>query len=616
MLTRSDLRNIAIIAHVDHGKTTLVDAMLKQSHIFRENQQVPERVMDSNDLERERGITILAKNTAVRYGDYKINIVDTPGHADFGGEVERVLNMVDGVLLLVDAAEGPMPQTRFVLRKALELGHKAIVVINKVDRNHARPSYAVNATFDLFVELGATEEQADFPVIYTIATSGQAGLEPDALDNHLQVLFQAIVDHLPGPQVDPDAPLQLLVTNLSYDDYKGKIIMGRLSQGMLRRAQTVARIDREGGLHNEKVAQVFLYEGLERREMDEVTAGEIVAVTGIADANIGETITDANDPRPLPPITVEPPTVRMTFGVNTSPFAGREATWSTSRKLKERLDRELERNVALRVEPTEAADTFIVSGRGELHLAILIETMRREGYEFQVSAPEVIMHKDPDTGEMMEPVEEVFVEVPNEYTGVVAEMLGQRKGQLQDMRTGDDGTVYYTYLVPTRGLLGFRQSFLTATRGTGIVHSLFYGYEPYAGNIRSRNFGSLVAWEAGVATPYAMFNAQERGRLFIQPGIEIYEGMIVGRTSREDDLALSVTKKKHLTNHRASAGDELVHLDSPIDMSLDDAIEYIAQDELVEVTPKNIRLRKRILNTEDRRKSRKTRTGESDEDAG
>jgi GTP-binding protein len=617
MLTRSDLRNIAIIAHVDHGKTTLVDAMLKQSHIFRENQLVPERVMDSNDLERERGITILAKNTAIRYGDYKINIVDTPGHADFGGEVERVLNMVDGVLLLVDAAEGPMPQTRFVLRKALELGHKAIVVINKVDRNHARPAYAVNATFDLFVELGATEEQADFPVIYTIATSGQAGLEPDALDNHLQVLFQAIIDHLPGPQVDQEAPLQLLVTNLSYDDYKGKIIMGRLSQGTLRRGQTVARIDREGGQHSEKVAQVFLYEGLERCEVEEATAGEIVAITGIGEANIGETITDANDPRPLPPISVEPPTVRMTFGVNTSPFTGREATWSTSRKIKERLDRELERNVALRVETTDAADTFIVSGRGELHLAILIETMRREGYEFQVSAPEVIMHKDPDTGETMEPVEQVFVEVPNDYTGVVAEMLGQRKGQLQDMRQGDDGTVYYTYLVPTRGLLGFRQSFLTATRGTGIVHSLFYDYEPYFGVIRQRNNGSLVAWEAGVATPYAMFNAQERGRLFIQPGIEIYEGMIVGRTPREDDLTLSVTKKKHLTNHRASAGDELVHLDSPIDMSLDDAIEYIGADELVEVTPKNIRLRKRILNTEDRRKARKTRSGpagESDDD--
>ena len=615
MLTRTDIRNIAIIAHVDHGKTTLVDAMLKQSHIFRDNQQVPERVLDSNDLERERGITILAKNTAVRYGGLKINIVDTPGHADFGGEVERVLNMVDGVLLLVDAAEGPMPQTRFVLRKALELGHKAIVVINKVDRNHARPDWAVNATFDLFIELGATEEQADFPVIYTIATEGQAGTDPERLENHLQPLFEAIVNHLPGPTIDSQATAQLLVTNLSYDDYKGKIVLGRLSAGTLRRAQSVARIDREGGIHSEKIAQVFIHEGLERVEVEEVQAGEIVALTGIPDVNIGDTISDAASPRALPPIVVEPPTVRMTFGVNTSPFAGREGQWGTSRKLKERLERELERNVALRVEPTDTADTFLVSGRGELHLAILIETMRREGYEFQVSAPEVIIREDPDTGEMLEPVEEVHVEVPEAYTGVVAEMLGQRKGQLTNMQAAENGTVYYTYLVPTRGLLGFRQAFLTATRGTGIVHSLFYGYAPHAGPIRHRNHGSLVAWEAGQVTPYAMFNAQERGRLFVIPGTDIYEGMIVGRTSREEDLTLSVTKKKHLTNHRAASGDELVHLDTPIVMSLDDAIEYIAQDELVEVTPKNIRLRKRILDAEERRKANKTRNGVSAEGA-
>jgi GTP-binding protein len=609
MLIRNDIRNIAIIAHVDHGKTTLVDAMLKQSHIFRDNQQVPERVMDSNDLERERGITILAKNTAVRYGDIKINIVDTPGHADFGGEVERVLNMVDGVLLLVDAAEGPMPQTRFVLRKALELGHRAIVVINKVDRTHARPAWAVNATFDLFIELGATEEQAEFPVIYTIATSGQAGTDADDLQNHLQPLFEAIVNHLPGPTIDPAAPTQLLVTNLSYDDYKGKILLGRLFAGTLRRAQQVARIDREGGLHTEKLAQVFIHEGLERVEVEEAQAGEIVALTGVPECNIGETIADINDPHALPPIVVEPPTVRMTFGVNTSPFSGREATWSTSRKLKERLERELERNVALRVEPTDSADTFLVSGRGELHLAILIETMRREGYEFQVSAPEVILQEDPDTGETLEPMEEVHIEVPSDYTGVVAEMLGQRKAQLTNMHQDQNGTVYYTYIAPTRGLLGFRQSFLTATRGTGIVHTLFEGYGPHVGPIRGRNHGSLVAWEAGTSTPYAMFNAQERGRLFILPGIEVYEGMIVGATPRDDDLTLSVTKKKHLTNHRAAGGDQLVHLDVPTQLSLDDAIEYIAQDELVEVTPKNIRLRKRILNTEDRRKARKTRSG-------
>jgi GTP-binding protein len=610
-IRRNDVRNIAIIAHVDHGKTTLVDAMLKQAHTFRDNQIVPERVLDSGDLERERGITILAKNTAIRYGDVKINIVDTPGHADFGGEVERVLNMVDGVLLLVDAAEGPMPQTRFVLRKALELGHRAIVVINKVDRQNARPLWAVNATFDLFVELGATEEQADFPVIHTIATAGMSGADPEQMQGHLKPLFEAIVHSLPGPTVDSDGPAQLLVTNLTYDDYKGKIVLGRLSAGTLRRGQAIARIDQAGELHAEKIAQLFLHEGLERVDVEETSAGEIVALTGVAEVNIGDTITDLADPRPLPRIVVEAPTVRMTFGVNTSPLAGREGQWCTSRKLMERLDRELERNVALRVEPTDTADTFLVSGRGELHLAILIETMRREGYEFQVSAPEVILQQDPGTGETLEPVEEVHVEVPEGYSGVVVEMLGQRKGQLVDMRqgaNGSTGTAYYTYLVPTRGLLGFRQAFLTATRGTGIVHSLFYDYAPYSGPIRGRGTGSLTAWEPGLSTAYALFNAQERGRLFISPGIEVYEGMIVGQAAREGDIPINVAKKKHLTNHRSSGADELVHLDAPIAMSLDDAIEYIADDELVEITPRSIRLRKRILNTEERRKQRKVQT--------
>jgi GTP-binding protein len=467
----------------------------------------------------------------------------------------------------------------------------------------------VNATFDLFIELGATDEQAEFPVIYAVATTGQAGLIPDPLQPHLQCLFEAILSHLPGPQAELDEPAQLLVTNLTYDDYKGKILLGRLSAGTLKRGQLVARFDREGELHMEKLNQVFLHEGLARVEVDEVQAGEIVAITGIPDANIGETITDPAAPRPLPPIVVEPPTVRMTFGVNTSPMAGREGQWCTSRKLKERLDRELERNVALRVESTASADTFLVSGRGELHLTILIETMRREGYEFQVSAPEVIFREDPDTGEMLEPAEEVHIEVPETYTGVVAEMLGQRKGQLLNMQSAENDTVFYTYLVPTRGLLGFRQAFLTATRGTGIIHSLFHGYEPYAGPIRQRSFGSLVAWEDGLATTYAMFNAQERGRLFITPGTEIYEGMIVGRAARDEDLTLSVTKKKHLTNHRSSTGDELVHLDAPILLSLDDSIEYIGPDELVEVTPKSVRLRKRILDTEERRKANKTRGG-------
>ncbi|MGC8781373.1 MAG: translational GTPase TypA [Anaerolineae bacterium] len=605
---RNDLRNIAIIAHVDHGKTTLVDGMLKQSRVFRDNQHVPERVLDSNDLERERGITILAKNTAVRYNGIKINIVDTPGHADFGGEVERVLNMVDGVLLLVDAVEGPMPQTRFVLRKALEMGRRAILVINKVDRNHARPAWAVDGTFDLFIELGATEEQADFPVIYTIATAGRAGTDPERLGPDLKALFDAIVETLPAPTVDPDAPAQLLVTNLQYDDYKGKIVLGRLSAGALRRGQPIARIDRDGAVHGEKIAQVFVHEGLERVEVAEAAAGEIVALTGIPEVNIGDTLADPKDPRPLPTIIVEEPTVRMTFGVNTSPFAGREGTWVTGRKLKERLERELERDVALRVAPTDSADAFVVSGRGELHLAILIETMRREGYEFQVSAPEVIFHQDPETGETLEPVEEVYVEAPEQYSGVVVEMLGSRKGQMTNLRQGNNGSVYYTYLVPTRGLLGFRQAFLTATRGTGIVHSIFYGYRPHAGAIKARATGSLVAWEDGISTSYALFNAQERGRLFIGPGVEVYEGMIVGRRLTEGDLALSVTRKKHLTNHRSSTGDELVHLEAPINMSLDDALEYIAEDELVEVTPKSFRMRKRILDTEERRKSWRTRS--------
>ena len=608
---REDIRNIAIIAHVDHGKTTLVDAMLKQSRVFRDNQNVPDRVMDSNDLERERGITILAKNTAVRYGGIKINIVDTPGHADFGGEVERVLNMVDGVLLLVDAAEGPMPQTRFVLRKALELGRRAILVINKVDRNHARPGWAVDAAFDLFIELGATEDQAEFPVIYCIATAGQAGTDPDNLENSLKPLFDAIVSFLPAPVVDPEATAQMLVTNLTYDDYKGKIIMGRLYAGSLKRGQAIARIDRDGEIHQEKITQLFIYEGLERLEVQEAAAGEIIAMAGIPEVNIGETIADAANPVAMPTITVEEPTVRMTFGVNTSPVAGREGTWVTSRKIKERLERAIERDVALRVEPTDFADTFLVSGRGELHLAILIETMRREGYEFQVSAPEVILREDPNTGEKLEPVEEVHIEVPEPYSGVVVEMLGPRKGQMTNMRqgaNGSTGTVYFTFLVPTRGLLGFRQSFLTATRGMGIVHSIFYGYEPYMGPIKSRQTGSLVAWENGMSTSYALFNAQERGKLFIGPGVEVYEGMIVGRRPTEDDLALSVTKKKHLTNHRASGGEELVHLETPINMSLDDCLEYIADDELVEITPKSIRMRKRILGTEDRKKDRKARS--------
>ncbi len=600
MTVRSDLRNIAIIAHVDHGKTTLVDGMLKQSHVFRENQVVVERVLDSGDLERERGITILAKNTAVTYRGIKINIVDTPGHADFGGEVERVLNMVDGVLLLVDAVDGPMPQTRFVLRKALEMGHKAIVVINKIDRANARLNHVANATFDLFVDLGASDDQAEFPIVYTDAVKGQATLAPGVPGTDLQPLFDTILEYVPAPKIEPDQPSQLLVTSLAYDDYKGRIAIGRLFAGTLKRQQPVARIAVDGQIFPGKIAQLFVHQGLDRIEVEQAEAGEIVAVTGLPEVFIGETIADADDPRPLPPIRVEAPTVRMTFGVNTGPFSGREGTWSTSRKLRERLYKELEHNVSLRVQETDSADTFIVSGRGELHLVILIETMRREGYEFQVGKPEVILRDE--NGVKLEPVEEVYIEVPEEQMGTVVEMLGNRRGQMTDIRHGEHGTVYLTYLVPTRGLLGFRGAFLTATHGTGIMHALFHGYEPMAGEIATRERGSMVAWEDGVSTAYALHNAEERGILFIGPGVQVYEGMIVGQNARGNDMPINVCKKKHLTNIRSSVEDIAVRLTPPRPMSLDDCIEYISDDELLEVTPQSLRMRKRILNTDMRRK--------------
>jgi GTP-binding protein len=601
MQVRSDLRNIAIIAHVDHGKTTLVDAMLKQSHIFRDNQVVAERVMDSNDLERERGITILAKNTAITYRGVKINIVDTPGHADFGGEVERVLNMVDGVLLLVDAVDGPMPQTRFVLRKALELGHKAIVVINKVDRPNARLNHVANATFDLFIDLGATDEQAEFPMVYTDAVRGTATLTPGDTGVDLQPLFDTIVNYLPAPQVEPDQPAQLLVTTLAYDDYKGRIAIGRLFAGMLRPAQNVARIAHDGTITPGKIAELFVHQGLERVPVTQVAAGEIVVLTGLPEVYIGETIADADAPRALPPIRVEAPTVRMAFGVNTSPFAGREGTWGTSRKLRERLFKELESNVSLRVEETASPDTFIVSGRGELHLAILIETMRREGYEFQVSKPEVIFQEK--DGQTLEPVEEVYIEVAGDLLGVVMESLGTRRGQMKEMHTADDGSVHLHYHVPTRGLLGFRGKFLTATRGTGIMHTLFHGYLPLAGEIATRAHGSLVAFETGVTTTFALDNAEGRGTLFVGPGVEVYEGMVIGEQARLGEIAVNVAKKKHLTNIRSSNSDFTIQLTPPRIMSLDECIEYISEDEFLEVTPKSLRIRKKILGTEERRKT-------------
>ncbi|MEW5830189.1 MAG: translational GTPase TypA [Chloroflexota bacterium] len=606
---RTDLRNIAIIAHVDHGKTTLVDFMLRQAHTFRDNQQVAERVMDSNDLERERGITILAKNTAIVLPDpqtggmVKINIVDTPGHADFGGEVERIMNMVDGVLLLVDAAEGPMPQTRFVLKKALAMGHKAVVVINKVDRKDAEPERVLNETFDLFIELGATDEQADFPVIYAKATSGQAGLSPD-LGPDLQPLFDAILRQVPAPRVDADAPLQLLVTTLGYDDYRGVTAVGRIFAGTIKAGQRLARLTRDGQNLNESARYLYQFQGLNKVEVDEARAGDIVSLAGLEGIAIGETLADPENPVALPTIKVEEPTVRMTFGVNTSPFTGREGKWSTSRKLRERLYNELRTNVALRVEDTESAENFLVSGRGELHLGILIETMRREGYEFQVSRPEVIFHTA-DDGSLLEPFEEVHIETSTETVGVVVEMLGARRGRMMDMQDTGQGTTRLIYIVPTRGLLGFRYQFLTSTRGMGVMNTIFHGYDEMAGPMATRSSGSLVAWEAGTTTSFALKSAEERGVLFCGPGVDVYEGMVIGENPRPGDIAVNVCKKKHLTNMRSSRGEMEVRLTPPRDMSLDEAIEYLADDELLEVTPVAFRIRKRILNTEDRGKSQK-----------
>jgi GTP-binding protein len=605
-MLRNDIRNIAIIAHVDHGKTTLVDGMLKQSHIFRENQAVEARVMDSNALERERGITILSKTTAVNYRGTKINIVDTPGHADFGGEVERVMNMVDGVLLLVDAVDGPMPQTKFVLRKALQAGHRAIVVINKIDRPQSRPNWVVNETFDLFVDLGASDEQAEFATIFTNALLGHSGRSPLKMHESLEPLFEAILDRIPAPNVDADAPAQFLVTTSTYDDYKGKIVTGRLTRGTISRGQPLARISREGAITPAKLNLLFVYNGLQRQEVESAQAGDIIAISGIPDAAIGDTIADANNPEALPTIRVEEPTVRMTFGVNTSPFAGREGQFVTSRKLRERLYQETERDVALRVEDTDSADVFLVSGRGELHLGILIETMRREGYEFQVSKPEVIFHEGPG-GEKLEPVELVEIEVGGDYQGVVVELLGRRQGQMRDMHVRDDGSVHYSYLVPTRGLLGFRQLFLSATRGTGILNSLFYGYEPVMGELETRVNGSLIASESGAVSTYGINQVQDRGTFFVTPGQDVYEGMVVGQHIRDVDLEVNVCKDKHLTNIRNNKGAENIRLEAARTLSLDDAVEYIGDDELVEVTPKGWRIRKKLLSSDDRRREKKRR---------
>jgi GTP-binding protein len=584
------IRNVAIIAHVDHGKTTLVDALLKQSGIFREGEEIPDCVMDSNDLERERGITILSKNTAVRYKDILINIVDTPGHADFGGEVERVLGMVDGCILIVDANEGPMPQTRFVLKKALEKGLRPLVVVNKIDRPNANPDTAVDKVFDLFVELGADDDQCDFTTLYASGLQGytKENLEDEGVD--MQPLFEAILHHVPPPAGDPNKPLQLQVTTLDYSDYLGRIVIGRIHNGKITAGQQAALVKENGEFVKTKITKLMGFEGLARVELEEATAGNIVAVAGFADANIGETIASADEPQALPLIKVDEPTLQMTFSVNDSPFAGQEGTYVTSRQLRDRLYRELETNVALRIEETDSPDKFLVSGRGELHLGILIETMRREGYEFQVSQPQVIYREI--NGQPCEPYEYLVLDVPEEAVGSCIERLGQRKGEMQDMQTGVNGRTQLEFVIPARGLIGFRGEFIRLSRGEGIMNHSFLEYRSLSGELETRYNGVIIAFEEGTATFYALKNAEDRGVFFITPGTKVYKGMIVGEHNRPQDLDLNVCKTKQLTNHRSATGDELVQLQAPVEMSLERALEYIAPDELVEVTPQSIRLRK------------------------
>ncbi|HAX84937.1 MAG TPA: translational GTPase TypA [Cyanobacteria bacterium UBA11370] len=584
------IRNVAIIAHVDHGKTTLVDALLKQSGIFREGEEVPDCVMDSNDLERERGITILAKNTAVRYKDTLINIVDTPGHADFGGEVERVLGMVDGCILIVDANEGPMPQTRFVLKKALEKGLRPIVVVNKIDRPQADPYGSVDKVLDLFIELGADDDQCEFPYLFASGLDGYAKEDLDAEGVDMQPMFEAILRLVPPPVGDPAKPLQLQVTTLDYSDYLGRIVIGRIHNGTIKSGQQAALVTETGEIVKGKITKLMGFEGLKRVDLQEASAGNIVAVSGFANANIGETITCPNEPQALPLIKVDEPTLQMTFSVNDSPFAGQEGDYVTSRQLRDRLIRELETNVALRVEETDSPDKFLVSGRGELHLGILIETMRREGYEFQVSQPQVIYREV--SGQPCEPYECLVLDIPEEAVGGCIERLGQRKGEMQDMQVGGNGRTQLEFVIPARGLIGFRGEFMRLTRGEGIMNHSFLDYRPLSGDLETRRNGVMIAFEEGVATFYAMKNAEDRGVFFITPGTKVYKGMIVGEHNRPQDLDLNVCKTKQLTNHRSATGDELVQLQAPVDMSLERALEYIGSDELVEVTPKSVRLRK------------------------
>lgn len=601
MYTNNKLRNVAIIAHVDHGKTTLVDAMLKQSHIFRANEQVAERVMDSNAIERERGITILSKNTAVMYKDIKINIVDTPGHADFGGEVERVLNMVDGVLLLVDASEGPMPQTKYVLRKALEQGLKPIVVINKIDRPDQRIDDVYDEVLELFMELGADDDQLDFPVVYAIARDGIAKLDLDDESDSLEPLMDLLIKEIPAPQGDVEGSLQMMVTTLDSDEYVGRVAIGRIMRGKIKEGQNVVVISGDGET-KERIGKVYVYQGLKRMEVSEAELGEIVAITGLPSASIGHTVADAENPEALPSINIDEPTLSMTFGVNTSPFAGREGQFVTSRHLRDRLYKETETNVSLRVEETDSPDTFKVSGRGELHLSILIETMRREGYELQIGKPEVI-YKEINS-QLCEPIENLTIEVPQEFMGTVMESLGTRKAELSNM-TELKGYLRLEFTIPARGLIGFRSEFLTNTKGNGIMNHVFRGYAPYKGDIPGRSRGSLVAFEQGETTPYGIYTLQDRGVMFISPNQMVYEGMIIGENTRELDMDVNPCKKKNVSNMRSSSSDEAIRLTPPRLLSLEQALEFINKDEMVEVTPESIRLRKTILDKSQRGRLRK-----------
>lgn len=600
-MNNQKIRNIAIIAHVDHGKTTLVDAMLKQSHVFRENEQVQERVMDSNDQEKERGITILSKNTSVMHEDIKINIVDTPGHADFGGEVERVLKTVDGVLLLVDAFEGAMPQTREVLKKSLALGLKPIVVINKIDRPGATPEKVVDQVIELFIELEASDEQLDFPVVYASAKNGIAKMDLSEETEDLSCLFKTIINTIQAPNCDEEGPAQMLVSNIDYDDYVGRIAVGRIERGVIKNGMPVSICGKEDKITQGRIAKVYTHVGLNKVEVEEAKAGDIIELAGLADISIGDTICDFEHPEKIPFVDIDEPTVSMTFSVNNGPFAGREGQFITSRHIRDRLFKELERNVSLRVKETESPDSFEVSGRGELHLSVLIETMRREGFELMVSRPKVIF-KEID-GVKCEPMEQLVVNVPDDCVGNVIEKLGKRKAEMTNMEPAEDGHTKIEFKIPARGLIGYRTEFLTDTKGEGTMNHIFDSYEPFKGEIQARVRGTIIAFENGKSVTYGLFNAQDKGDLFIGPGVEVYEGMIVGLNARGEDLAINVCKEKHLTNTRASGSDEALRLVPPIQMSLEKAIEFIQDDELVEITPENIRLRKKILDSKERERA-------------